>query len=852
VNPPGAVQPPQPAAAAAVIRLSVADVVKKALAGFRIRVPEALAKKAELFGAQVEIIGRADGAPPNPHELLAQARRYATFLALCELVKDGHRVIDNMFGATRDNGLLAYLNGVFVKHHYPPNFVTLRQVHGIVVPLDYGRRPETPIVGVEPATAALFTDVYCYGDAREPLEINPDWISSLQYDEIVWIGHLFNGFYGSVATAAWIEEEDGRIRWSPDDVNPAYPPHLPARSMHTCGANGRMSWKIAKVVTYKHDVVYNLVRFTRSLLVSTPQVLHVPKTKARLIEVPDYQRLVFDGFFTRHLNTPFIWIVHSGVLNPLLPRRMVRVNLGHFQAACNFMLPRHRNSFTYSALLQRIVAMLAADSDWSEVNDRFPDFFQDYAEDLALAVFIDKALVRSVTLSAVRNTFSGYFREYSTDVKHINEPPTGPGFLSTSKWIIGPALTLIGWWATSRYFAAKASRKVSCAAGAFLAPVASAATTQASNLMSTVREINIDITTTDHLDRWLSRTIRFGLEVAHRVWDWFPSVTRPTLPAIPLTTRPGLILRLGAYLNLVQQYGHEAPSHELTEQDWAEMRPKLNGLILGATVFAPIMEESIKRVVPTPFSPVVSALIAYGDAAAVDSENFTVTWIGQFVKHYLMGKLPIKFAIPVHALYNLYTLTMNGLAMEHALEAMMEDVTKVPHIRIAYKALSMMQSKWFLLATPIVAYAIHKTFLTPREPVEEVCGMLQLVDAVNQTGQQHPSVPGRTDWVSIARYPISQSFFPSQEVADYPLPKFDPEIKFSVHFESLKLEATDGFYRWFVHPVPLFRPNNSTNNMLSMCQFRLLRDVPDRADDEWYFLALMAPIAVSSALVFGH
>jgi len=804
-----------------VIKLNVQAVVKTAIKNFKLKVSEAVRVKAAHFGPSVEVVN-TNGEPPNPHELLAQARRYATFLAMCELVRDGHRVIDSLFGATRDQSLLNYLNGQFSKYGYGDNYIKLNQRHGAVVPLDYGRRPANAEPTPDTATAALLMDVYCYGSPDSPNEINPQWISSLPYDSVIWVGHLFKGFYGAVLTAAWIQRDNGLISWSPDDVNPLYPPHPPCNEMHSSGANGQKAWKIARVVPYRDKVVYNLVKFVASTLVSTPIPMHVNTVVAKVIDIPDFNKMLFDPSSWFHLaNGVLINIVNSGVFNPVLPKRKAKFNVGHFQAALAFMLPRQQNGYTYPALLQRVQSLLANDEEWTLVNERFPEFFPGYAEDLALAVFVDRALVRSATLAAVRDSFSCSFRDYSSTLKHINEPRSWGAVLSSAAWVGIPALALTGWRALSQL------RRSSRPTIKDLRFVAAAICDAADDSIAT--STGERLPKPKLLGPWEEKVATTFDRVIDYLRSWIPEFI-PT---------PGVLwdtMEAGVIATRVVQYGASLE----------EARKTSSQFMFGSLVSAPIIEEWAKRVVPDGFRPWMCAGIAYMDLVAARPQHLLYCYTVQFAKHYALSCLPMKLAMVAHSAHNAWQMFWNGYNFGH----LVADELGLKEIKIGN--IGMMQNKWLLLAAPVVAYAVHRTFNTPAPPVEPLNSMLQLTDEINKVGKTHPSVPGREDWVTIAKYPISQAFFPSQEVGEYPIPDPDPSIEVVVHFEPTQVEATDGMYRWFVHPIPLFRPNNSTHNQLKMCEYRLLRDVPMSDDMDWFFLSTLPCLAMSRGLVFGH
>ncbi len=819
VVPPEGVQTPTPApvkaspAKAVKKKPTVEEVARDALRKYKLRVPENLALPASRIGVAMELLPPT-AETPNPHDMLALLRQLTEFYGFVDLVKRGHRVIDCWFGSAREGTVVRFLNNLFVKAGYEENYIKIQSRHGAVIPLDYGRRPEEPPMGTQFATAAIFMDVYCHGSTEKPVEITPDWISTLPYEEIVWSGHHFPGYYGAVLSAAWINR-NGQILWSPDDINPVYPPHPPCSLMHTHGANGLFAWKIARTVGVGGKLVYNLVHFYRSTLVSTPLMAYVDKTKEKSLAIPDFNKILVDetSWFA-FINKPLIEVVRSGVISPLLPLKTVRFNLAHFQEVLAFLAPRHVNGYTYAALVQRIQSILASDQDWTLVNQRFPEFFGNYAEDLALAAIIDRAVVRSATLTTVRDAFAGTFRQYTESVKNINDPQ--PRTLATTLFSFsGYALPFLGLLGLSKFLPSRpapvhrSSYRPLCswltAAAAPPAPLDKLY----GNLEGPVRNFF-----NRAVDTVLTRLNLFS------VWDRFVDTVSN-----------------GITLTLAGQY-----SYSEAQVFNSDVR---TAYFYGAVIGAPIIEEGCKRIGPSWMRHCTTAIIAWGDLAKAGGAT-PYDFVRQFAIHSVLRSFPQYWqSMVAHALFNLSTLYYNGRILEEAISR--ERVIESGEVLRT----AMMANKWLLLAAPLTAYAVHRLWSSPQAPNEHRNPTLELLDEINKTGRRHPSVPGRIDWVSLTSYPVEQAFFPSQEIGEYPLPQLDSRIAYSVHLEPQRLdEARDGFYRWFVHPIPLFRPNNSTWNMLQMCQFRLLREVPPADDEEWYYLSLLSTLALSRAIDF--
>lgn len=185
----------------------------------------------------------------NPHAVSAGVRYGATAYALSQMYKTGSRKILSIFGSSRDEQIVTYLQSG-VKE----DLMTLKVYRPMLTAQDINREvsKEAEVFSYNPQEydGFLLNDIYAF----EQDELTPQIIRLIaRYGPVYWIGHRFNGAYGTIhGEGAWLRTcINGRdVIVSRPDAEPEtapYPNHDPLDWMTPSGVDGDLAWAQSRV-----------------------------------------------------------------------------------------------------------------------------------------------------------------------------------------------------------------------------------------------------------------------------------------------------------------------------------------------------------------------------------------------------------------------------------------------------------------------------------------------------------------------------------------------------------------------------------------------------------------------------
>lgn len=827
--PPGV--PGQPAApAAAAPTMTIEEAMVEWCRAYTVRIPKSLLSVFKELNIPYQIVPNGP-AGENPHALLAAYRTLATVYTLSELVKRGHRTIDLWYGAFRDESIVRFMNSFLEKVGFGADYITVHQIHGHIVPHDLYRRPDAPHGQRVVATAAFFLDVYCHGTAGSAIEIDPTWMASLDYNEVAWVGHPFYGYYGAAATAAWIRTDD-TVYWSPDVVNDVYPPHPPGDGMHSSGGNGVKAWKIAHTWHYEGAVVYNLVSFQRSEVVSKPRLCHVVRNQKMKTRVPDYAALL-TSWWSRAVMGP---ILSMGVLDRFLPSREVVVNLRHVQEARAYLSSRSLNSYTFQSLITQVRRSCTGDPEWAVVNERFPAFFDNYAEEVALAAMVSDAQSRSYRYSYVRNNFAQHFSSANDSLRHIDQPLASGIFTWRRTVIAAVVLTLVSLKKRRpRHVRYLASSMAALCSGV---EMRSSLRQIAETTVEICKEPSGSLATyvKEKGKRLLQNVCSLGMKFCVNLWGaLFNTVAVNPESMESMDSFFGKIV-LGASLHGQAQFGIDA-GHMSFEQ--------CSLYAFSTCAFVPLLEEIIKRIFKHPVWK-IGACIYLTNGDLVELSMAPIDNFLQFAFHLMMAFLPFKFAVPIHMFHNAWISWDVGDQVIQSARGLGPDLPE-PYRPLAANPIKNLM----LLALFAMLVAAFQRMRIAHQNRPTSNHQLELIDEAAKDRSPTESFRHIRQLRDLSTFPVTQSEFPRLNIADYPKPEFSDSVVVVDNLpddDNLAQPSERQFFRWFAHSVPLFVPAKTVNNLRKMVDFRLRRAVEPYALEQWIAATVFMHYAVGSCL----
>lgn len=445
--PPGGPAPAggAPAPAPAPIR-SRAEVIDGWRRNFVYRVSQQNAQNIrDRLGVTVQVVP-VGAAGVNPHELLAVARTMATVWGMAELALN-HDTIDIRFHARRDIVISQSLNGALQRAGYgtaAAPLITFNYRDGHVTSHDINRRRAADVPGPK-ASAAFYMDVY-YGPNGTGMQPTDLLDYHEPYDEALWIGHQFDGPFGSLDTAGWCRR-GGDVRWKPDPVSDGYAAHPSCEAMATSGANGQVAWAKCHTWSLDNKCLYYVIRAVRSPLVRPIEHLVYSRGMNLTLAIPDVDNLErrLEGVLPQAVArgiTSVARVLDEQAGGTIIRRKRFICTLSHFTKARSFVEQRGRSSWTLSSLSSMVGTILDGDQEFQLLLQYFPIEFVGYRTDLIIAAFTYDARRDALSFESIRSTHAIDFASINESRNGIDRTPASA--IDYSRWALYGVIAIAG------------------------------------------------------------------------------------------------------------------------------------------------------------------------------------------------------------------------------------------------------------------------------------------------------------------------------------------------------------------------------------------------------------------------
>jgi len=717
--------------------------------------------------SSVQVVNSRGAHAIHPHKTLALLREQATMYCIYSLIKEGHRVIDSLFGNKRDKHIVDKLNREL--KWWGHEAIELN-VMGIQVTTDDLNRREMmkqPPLGSlwKRGTAAFLMDVYAVGGTtHKPEPLTQEWVASLGYERVLWAGHLFNGPFGCLGKAAWIRKEEG-ISWTADYTTAPYPVHPPCDELHRpYAANG---WGRFVERTYLFIdgatpyVGYNVVRFEP---VTFDQELGPPvQTNCIKAQIPAPLLAIQSriGSLLSWLGEPTVEWLEEAVLDWMptsISHKEVFLLKHHYTHMLQWGVNKGRNKFSFRSCLREATLKIQADLKYSGLGVTHVALMGDYVFELAVVAFSAHMRSRASMTAGMLQMSGSSFRRFSQSVEQIDAPPD-----RTTSW------TRLGVYC------------VGIAAATFF------------------------------LRRYLPRTYAATCPSA------FEKVCQAGREA----------LNAGAQLLTAQSHSLPEYLSKAMKCLWNGPTYAISGKLEGATplasgvaaighiiLVAPLLEEGIKRIFPSSrYKIASSALIAAGDVAGclLPANARLSAFLTNWCLHSVWAHLPYPVGVVAHSAYNFCVYSAALQAVDATIQAAQGDWRLVLAFGATMVALEKLIANLRVEQTldkfDELHYGQAKSYVSP-----------EWTDATTYVGQMRDDqfvVP------SVDCQPVTtpKECVTVQVKLDGPPPEPDCD------------NTVFGYARAIAHNAPMYRPKPSDSNRLAVVQHRLAKEVMDYSDE---------------------
>jgi hypothetical protein len=342
----------------------------------------------EALGIPVVVTDKASVGGFNPHGPEAAMRRAATIyciLKICEdLLIDG---IDFFFGNKRDGMFLDDLNKFLSKEGWES--VPYHICGEGYTAKDLDRRP---LISEKKYSVALIVDVYALGSRA----MTPRNLEQLGYRSVIWLGHCFNGAFGTLVNSAWIRRE-GKICWVADSTAISYAAHDPCDSMmraevFEASRDARLQGHYREIRYWKLNE--QTVWYRAWLLTVSEDNLPVGVENSALerettmeVLLKDYHRSTAHKLLSVcGVNAEKVLKGWAQVLpEAFFPRRKVALLVEHVAVLSGSLADRSHNEFSMKSLIKEAVELVSK-GPLRLLRQVYFKHFETYALDLAVYV----------------------------------------------------------------------------------------------------------------------------------------------------------------------------------------------------------------------------------------------------------------------------------------------------------------------------------------------------------------------------------------------------------------------------------------------------------------------------------
>ena len=723
----------------------------------------------------------------NPHALEAALRNNTNHYAVFELIKINpekfllNPTITFVYGTeTRDRAVIDYYNNALTRlFNYPVDFIKVKFFGNTITPDDLRRRKT---VDTEFSDFALFMDVYMLATDK----ITPLTIQKLGFNHWIWCGHPFPNMYGGILNAYYVRfiNEAGQscVYFKPDGVNNPYPPHDPCDIFHQSGS---MSDDNINFVTWSivHPVYITVYHDEQRKQILAYNIVRGETTDQKFLEPPSVinqsSKIVKLPSFDFTNGMP--WWAHLVSFKTLVnlglcQESYVYVDSALRQFAQRQLITKYFNQWSWTSCLKAVSDYLDADLFYSRCELLLPDLFKDYRLKVAAALYTESCNAKANTTASMVAIHGDTMYEANKAlgaIGKVREQVTFPRVLA-----VGAAAAALGFL----YY--KGHKPKLC------------------DVVSSVQKQDSPPLDYDPNSLVYRASFAFG--------KYFVA---PLIHYTPITL-----------------------DHVLKTLDVVVDVVNTSFKMFIPCVFSPIVEENIKSLFGS-YKIIPSAVIGYLDLfqytnhfvgydSASQNTIFAILFLYHTTVHYLMASLPLKWAIVTHSALNAVQGHRAGLfCSAYGLCETAQQIGRPCRTISSSLALG-----------PVLAWAGTNQMIRSYDvPIFTLPEFDLAVDS-NYYFDGHHNF--------IMKYDGSQAFRPATRCVNKIVRRFDPSVTYDADIlQKFKLEMRTpegqnlGYFRYWAHQVPMFRPDTSGWNTAQMVTNRLIKAPPsilDLSDDDYW------------------
>lgn len=722
----------------------------------------------------------------NPHTPEAILRTIANNYAVPEVIKINPKafmenpIITFLYGTeNRDRNTVARYNRELVKKGYPTDYIRCAFYGNSITPEDMRRRQ---IADATFSTFAIIMDVYEFGT----MPMTPVNIAEAGFDHWIWIGHPFFSLYGGICEAVYVRyvDEDGeeRVIFKPDEINNSYPPHSPCDIFHKSGSmpcrTGFVSWSIPNRIHLKNKgnriVAYSIVRGQST----ETKLLDAPCIVSNPPTLLKIDTVDFKKGYKWWMRAcSFSLLVQLGVAE----RNYVIVDSALRQHVQSALLTKYFNQWSWNSCLKAVNEFLEADPYYKKCELLLPAIFINYRLRVATGLYMETTKSKANLTGSMVAVTGNYMYQANQAMSKIGKEPEKYPW----RQVVAASLGL-GVFVAFQILRRKWTK---------------------------LDSLPLD---NSHIYEQIEHYIGYGLG---------RGIIGPIARVLHNLNVAAIETTVNVSCNIINAVESLAKAY------------------LWPVFGAPIVEERLKRAFPNRLYPsiLIGTLDVVGQPWPEQTLSTFLTRVAcHSLAHYALASIPYSYAVRLHGLWNAFAVTCNIFSQTPVPALCTDSLWCYEAKERGYRCLYP-KSKWIYTVTNMTIPAATSYFLTKCSDNEVTSYSLPEFDhAVQSNDYVDPGISFSTSYLP------SEAFFPASEcMAKYPL-AYDPTVLAdhdtltNIFYADTRTPSDQylGYFRYWAHNVPMYRPSTSGRNTYFMVINRLckappaLLEHPDRPSDK--------------------
>lgn len=348
----------------------------------------------------------------NPHAPEAILRSNTLIYAIFELIKINpekfvtNPVITFVYGSEdRDKHAIDYFNNTLTRNFgYPVDFIQYRFYGNAITPEDLRRRRT---VDTTFSDFALFMDVYILGTEN----MTPLNIQKLGFNHWIWVGHPFPNMYGGIVNAFYVRYVDpsGKsfVLFKPDEINNPYPPHDPCDIFHKAGSQSNdnlnfVTWSIV------HRMYVSVPKADKQVKIVAYSIVRGENTTTQYLEPPTIadQPATIIKLPTFDFTDGIPWWARYISFKTLAKWKLctethVYLDAGLRQHVQTQLLTKYYNQWSWTSCLKAVNDYLTSDLFYERCELLLPELFVDYRLKVAAALYSESCNAKANVTSSM-------------------------------------------------------------------------------------------------------------------------------------------------------------------------------------------------------------------------------------------------------------------------------------------------------------------------------------------------------------------------------------------------------------------------------------------------------------------